>query len=1206
MKRFAAVDVASDDAKRMVAGGAAAAAAAAETPRFHLDECLGGADDAASLAALRASAMALGVPETVATTREALCHEMAAREPWREEHVGKLEAIGLQLAPVERALDEYIQTGDSRSLQALYDTPRDDITTLLSRANRKLLNKALARAVSAGSKEWVDVLLDAGADPNTRIGTDRQPVIMAANHDILQSLIEHLADVNVVWQNKTPLLAAIMERDALKMKMLLDAGAQTNPATVRPAPLVFLIAARRWDLVHLMLQYGATVGDGYDHSTDALVALLKEWRRWSLPPFSMTSQQKVEILQKLIQWGANVNARSPNSPLDIVMEQRPVDQLALTTLLQAGANVNVGKSVPPLRRALQRDFATVRTLLQHGADVNVVYEKNIQPNTILMQALSSSSMPRDIIEQIVKKEDKTKIARNGFGQVSRYMAALLNVAVASAYLDVLLENTTLSFADAADTITYAFPRHKTKHIDKMIPFLHGRFGEALLRALSSAPFVQTRNQPKQRQKMDAMVRWYLDFIESDAQAREQFRTLVDEKGNSALMLYVMNSPNIDMPTMQQLMNMVDVNQPNSVGQTAWSVALQQNNELAINELIAHGQNITYASMAAVPKSFDATYPTLWVDFQREKILGRGANGVVYKVRHRQSGRHYALKVINDAALTNSTPQRVRDRLDGELKGIARVSQSPNCSLRVACLYGYFSMATRDDPNRYAILMDLVHGKTLSKAAENVSSDMVVPWIRGLLLALAEIHAKGVAHRDLHPGNIIVTQQPTHAEDWKNVSETLKAPIVLVDLGSACLKSVALDNTQVPYSCASERGNRDYWSPQLTVAVEAKQPLDFSAWAYNDVYSAGLSVLQSATHTSIADVLESMQKPGFIDELNIDSPYIREFLRRTVAPDAQPITARALLQHLETYASRCPPFDATTAVLLKETPRRMQSVAAMMQESHLGDLDADEVEKLNDVIVRFTADSTSYRNYLQNKHYRPGHIMGNPDTFAMHADRASIERFEAFAMVNVAATYATTLYRGVADEQVMIGTRATRNEVQWKSRLLNVDAASRFETGQILSFGTLLSTSHEPQKAIGFMKDASALTASGCYACCLLQFEIPSGYPRVDVAAWSRLPQEREVVLPAHVLTEEALRLKRDRQLDYRSLLAHFDKWTTLAKYTVKSVKNANVMYRAHPDALSSKQGFDTRVANLGFYKDEVAPLRRIKVKLITLVPANGV
>lgn len=1195
MKRFADVDVESDDAKRMVAGGGGAAV---ETTRWNLDECLRGADDPTSLTALRATATAFGVPETVATTRDALCHEMAAREPWREEHIGKLETIGLQLAPVERALDDYIQTGDERSL--------DNIAVLLATADRKQLNKALARAVSEGSEEWVEALLDAGADPNMRIGTDRQPIIMAANADILPLLIKHLADVNVVWENKTPLSAAIIERDALKMKMLLDVGAQTNPSTLRSAPLEFLIAARRWDLVHLMLQYGATVGNGYDRITDAMIALLKEWHRWSLPPFSMTSQQKVVILQKLIQWGANVNVRSPNSPLDIVMEQRPVDQLALATLLQAGANVNVGKSVPPLRRALHRDFATVRTLLQHGADVNVVYEKNIQPNTILMQALSTSSMPRDIIEQIVKKEDKAKIARNGFGQVSRYMVALMNAAIPLDHLDVVLENTTLSFADAVDTITYAFPRLKTKHIDKMIPFLHGRFGEALLRALSSAPFLQTRNQPKQRQKMDGMVRWYLDFIESDARAREQFRTLVDEKGNSALMLYVMNSPTIDRPTMQQLMNMVDVNQPNSAGQTAWSVALQQNNELGIDELIAHGQNVTHANMAAVPKSFDATYPTLWVDFQREKILGRGASGVVYKVRHRQSGRHYALKVINDGALTNSTPQRVRERLDGELKGIARVSQSPNCSLRVACLYGYFSMATPEDPNRYAILMDLVHGQTLSRAVKhNVSSDMVVAWIRGLLLALAEIHAKGVAHRDLHPGNIIVTQQPAHAEDWKNVSETLKAPIVLIDLGSACLKRVALDNALVPYSCASERGNRDYWSPQLTAAAAAQQPLDFAAWAYNDVYSAGLSVLQSATRATIEDVRESMQKPGFVDKLNIDSPYIREFLRRTVAPDAQPITARALLQHLEKYSPRCAPFDATTAVHLKETPRRMQSVAAMMQESHLSDLGTDDVEQLNDVIVRFTADSTSYRNYLQNKHYRPGYIMGNPETFAMHADRASIERLEAFAMVNVAATYTTTLYRGVFDEQVMIGTRATRNEVQWKSRLLNVDAASRFETGQVLSFGTLLSTSHEPQKAIGFMKLASPLDASGCYACCLLQFEIPSGYPRVDVAAWSKLPQEREVVLPAHVLTEEALRLKRDRRLDYRSLLANFDKWTTLAKYTVKSVKNANVMYRAHPDTLSSEQGFDTRVANLGHYKDEVAPLQRMHVKLITLVPANG-
>ncbi|MEN0060716.1 MAG: serine/threonine-protein kinase [Myxococcota bacterium] len=138
-------------------------------------------------------------------------------------------------------------------------------------------------------------------------------------------------------------------------------------------------------------------------------------------------------------------------------------------------------------------------------------------------------------------------------------------------------------------------------------------------------------------------------------------------------------------------------------------------------------------------------PGTWVDrFAVETTVGVGGMGTVHRVRHRELDSIHALKVPHEA-----TPQRLT-QLRREARIQARV-RHPNVTLAT-------DLVQVDD--RLALVMEFVGGATL----ETVIRGMRVPrfemelLIPGLLAGVAALHAGGVVHRDLKPGNVLLSVQ----------------------------------------------------------------------------------------------------------------------------------------------------------------------------------------------------------------------------------------------------------------------------------------------------------------------------------------------------------------------------------------------------------------------------------------------------------------
>jgi serine/threonine protein kinase len=142
---------------------------------------------------------------------------------------------------------------------------------------------------------------------------------------------------------------------------------------------------------------------------------------------------------------------------------------------------------------------------------------------------------------------------------------------------------------------------------------------------------------------------------------------------------------------------------------------------------------------------DALAGRTFGDFELVKELGRGGMGVVYKARQTSLDRFVALKLLLPEHADNPV---VLKRFLTEARAAARLTH-PNIVSVYQVGEGpagpFFVMELIDGPS-----LDILRGRALP-----------VPWVTSLMVTVSEAvqhaHEKGVVHRDLKPGNIMLHQ-----------------------------------------------------------------------------------------------------------------------------------------------------------------------------------------------------------------------------------------------------------------------------------------------------------------------------------------------------------------------------------------------------------------------------------------------------------------
>ncbi len=278
------------------------------------------------------------------------------------------------------------------------------------------------------------------------------------------------------------------------------------------------------------------------------------------------------------------------------------------------------------------------------------------------------------------------------------------------------------------------------------------------------------------------------------------------------------------------------------------------------------------------------------------FIGEGGMGLVYKVEHLLMHRILALKVLKTEQLSEAAWLRFRK----EAQAIARLDH-PN-------IVKIYDMNKTDD-GRPFYTMDLLEGDSLADYLQqnhHLSWSNALPIFRQVCNGLAYAHDRGIIHRDIKPGNIMLSlgiDAPINT-----------ASVKIVDFGIAKLVDDDGRTIQALTAAGEVFGSPLYMSPEQCLAGR----LD----GRSDMYSVGVSLFQALTG-----------RPPLLGRTAVETT----IMHQTTEPPALNAVAPDLYfpPRLETIVAR---------MLAKDPSDRFQSladVAALLVPS----IDSDQSESL---------------------------------------------------------------------------------------------------------------------------------------------------------------------------------------------------------------------------------------------------------------------
>jgi Tol biopolymer transport system component len=157
-------------------------------------------------------------------------------------------------------------------------------------------------------------------------------------------------------------------------------------------------------------------------------------------------------------------------------------------------------------------------------------------------------------------------------------------------------------------------------------------------------------------------------------------------------------------------------------------------------------------------------------------IGAGGMGEVYRARDTRLDRIVAIKVLPTHLADRS---ELRERFEREAKTIASLNHPHICTL--------FDIGQQDGIDY--IVMEYLEGETLAQRLlkGSLPVDLVLQYAIEIADALDKAHRKGVTHRDLKPGNIMITKSGTKLLDFglaKLKQEATPANVPLSELPTA--------------------------------------------------------------------------------------------------------------------------------------------------------------------------------------------------------------------------------------------------------------------------------------------------------------------------------------------------------------------------------------------------------------------------------------
>jgi serine/threonine protein kinase len=260
-------------------------------------------------------------------------------------------------------------------------------------------------------------------------------------------------------------------------------------------------------------------------------------------------------------------------------------------------------------------------------------------------------------------------------------------------------------------------------------------------------------------------------------------------------------------------------------------------------------------------------------------LGSGGMGVVYRAEDLQLGRQVALKFLSREFAQDPA---ARDRFQREARAASALNHPNVCTV----------YSVEECAGQPVISMELVEGDTLAAllAKQSIPAPQALALAIQVAAALEAAHRKGVVHRDLKPGNLMVTSFGVKVLDFGIAKiDRATARERLINFGA--VEPVKCDASSLT-NRGSIMGTPHYMSPEQLRGGETD--------ARSDIFSFGLVLYEMLTGRRAFDDGRSTPGPGL-------PPGVERVLSRCLAadPEARWQTAGELKGELERLSAPLP-------------------------------------------------------------------------------------------------------------------------------------------------------------------------------------------------------------------------------------------------------------------------------------------------------------
>jgi serine/threonine protein kinase len=256
-------------------------------------------------------------------------------------------------------------------------------------------------------------------------------------------------------------------------------------------------------------------------------------------------------------------------------------------------------------------------------------------------------------------------------------------------------------------------------------------------------------------------------------------------------------------------------------------------------------------------------------YEIQSQLGAGGMGEVYKARDTRLDRTVAIKVLPSHL---SDDPELKQRFGREARAVSNLNHPHICTLH--------DIGEQDGTD--FIVMEYLEGETLADRLKKgaLPTDQVLRYGAEIADALDKAHRQGVVHRDLKPGNIMLTKSGAKLSDFGLAK--LRQP----DSEAGGLSVLATQDQDLT-GAGTIMGTFQYMAPEQLEGKDTDQRTDifaFGAVLYE--MTTGKKAFEGESQASLISAIMSSE-PKAISELQpMTPPVLEHVVKRCLAKDPE--------------------------------------------------------------------------------------------------------------------------------------------------------------------------------------------------------------------------------------------------------------------------------------------------------------------------------